>query len=109
MSTTFINRSNLYAISDGGVAKVRRSHIEPGIPAAHVKGVVEDGAEAVVDDVTDADVDVLGPELAHAGPSVRPHAVVAPQVLRLRRLPSQACRGGGSKEISFTHKFLRVS
>jgi hypothetical protein len=97
MSTTFLSHSNLDAVSDGCVAEIRRSHIEPGIPAAHVEGVVEDGAEAVVDDVTDADVNVLGPELAHAGPGVRPHAVVAPQVLRLRRLPSQACRRRGKQ------------
>ena len=52
----------LDAVLDGRLSKVDSSHVEPGIPGAKFIRVVEDVAKAVVNDVAESDVDVLGPK-----------------------------------------------
>ena len=50
------------AVLDRRLSKVNGTHVEPRVPGANFIGVVEDVAKAVVNDVAESDVDVLGPK-----------------------------------------------
>ena len=60
--------SLLDAILDTQIMSVRHGHVEPRVPAAHLVGVIEDVTEAVVDDITEANVYILWPKLSQSRP-----------------------------------------
>ena len=66
----------LDAVLDRLLAKVFRTHVEPGVPCANFIGVVQDIAKAVVDHITEAYINVLRPKL----PQSRSKSIVSAKV-----------------------------
>ena len=68
----------LDTIFDGAISPIYgHVKIKPGVPAAHLIGVIEHIAKAVVDHITEVNINVLGPELPHPVPGVGPDPIVA--------------------------------
>ena len=71
----------LDAVLDAQLAKICRAHVKPRVPGTYFKCVIEDVSKAIIDYVTELNVNIFRPKLPKSRSCVRPNPVIAAGML----------------------------